>query len=210
MADNTLTRRKWIGRITFAFLGLFLIFCQLIPLETVPPGLGGTSLWPIEQRGATPSSPIEFETFADPKRWIMPSFLLLLTVTWVSRRPSFAPVFVIAAIFFLADMLFQRPPGLWTALVVILTEILRSRARHMRTMPFWLEWATVSTGIAVISGIYWFTLSMVLVSDASIGLGLLQLSLNILAYPLVVFLSYILFGVSRPAPGQVDELGHRI
>ncbi len=210
MADNTLNRRRWVGRVTFVLLGLFIIYLHLLPLETVPPSLGGSSLEPVAQRGAAPNAALEVEEFFDPVRWIAPNFLILLVVTWVARRPSFAPVWVIAILFLLADFLFQRPPGLWTALVLILTEVLRGRAKSMRTLPFWLEWATVSGGIVAISVIYWFTLSMVLVPHASLGLAFLELGFTLLAYPLVVFTSYALFGVSRPAPGEVDELGHRI
>lgn len=210
MADNALSRRRWIGRVTFAVLCLFIIFAHLIPLETVPPSFGGSSLEPIEQRGATQSEEVETLVFQDPVRWIAPHFLILLAVTWVTRRPSFAPVWVIAVVFLLADFLFQRPPGLWTALVIILTEILRGRSRSMRTLPFWLEWATVAAGVATISVIYWVTLSLVLVPQTSVGLALFQLSLTLLAYPAVVFVSYAIFGVNRPAPGEVDALGHRL
>jgi rod shape-determining protein MreD len=80
----------------------------------------------------------------------------------------------------------------------------------MRTLPFWLEWTTVAAGIVAISAIYWVTLSIVLVPPGTLGLALIQLTLTLLAYPLVVFVSYALFGVSRPAPGETDELGHRI
>lgn len=210
MADNDLTRRRWIGQITFALLGLFIIFTHLIPLEMVPASFGGSSLMPIVQRAAAQGVPVEVETFFDPTRWIAPQFLVLLAATWVTRRPSFAPVWVIASVFLLADFLFQRPPGLWAALVIILTEILRSRSRSMRTLPFWLEWATVAGGIAMITIIYRITLWIVLVPEGSLGLALIQLILTLLAYPIVVFVSYALFGVSRPAPGETDELGHRI
>ncbi len=208
MADNTLARRRMIGRITFVALGLFIIFAHLIPLETVPPSLGGSTLEPITQPRATAGT--ETEVLFDPARWIMPDLLILLAVAWVTRRPSFVPALAVAAIFLLADLLFQRPPGLWTGLVLIATEILRGRARAMRTLPFWLEWATVSLAIIVITTIYGFTLSMVLVPQATLGLTVLQLLLTIASYPVVVFVSYLIFGVNRPAPGEVDALGHRI
>lgn len=208
MADTTLPRRRVIGRIMFVALGLFIIFTHLIPLETVPPSLGGASLDPITQPRAIQGA--DTEVLTDPARWIMPDLLILLALAWVTRRPSFAPVLAIAAIFLLADMLFQRPPGLWTALVLIASEILRGRARSMRTLPFWLEWATVALAITIITAIYTVTLSMVLIPQAPFGLTLLQLMLTIAVYPAVVFVSYALFGVSRPAPGAVDDLGHRI
>ena len=80
----------------------------------------------------------------------------------------------------------------------------------MTTWLFWLEWVTVAVGILVISFVYRFTLSMVLIPQGPLGLTILQLGLTLITYPAVVFVSYILFGVNRPAPGEVDALGHRI
>lgn len=203
-----LSRRRWLGRLTFVLISLFVIYTHLIPLETVPPNLGGTSLEPLVRQ--TPNAADFSETLTDPARWIAPDFLILLALAWVIRRPSFAPAIMIGMVFLLADMLFQRPPGLWAGLVVILTEVLRGRSRSMRTLPFWLEWATVSAGLIAITVVYRFTLSMVLVPQAPLGLTLVQLGLTIFFYPAVVFVSYIVFGVNRPAPGEVDALGHRL
>ena len=211
MAEPVL-RRRWIGRIAFVALCLFILFTHLIPLETVPPSFGGRALDPIDTVVAITGggNQVAPELVNTPARWIAPDLMLLITLAWVARRPSFAPILAIAAIFFLADLFYQRPPGLWTALVLILSETLRARSKSMRTLPFGLEWATVAGGIVLITAIERFTLSMVLVPQASLGLTLTQLTLTILCYPLVVFASYALFGVSRPAPGEVDELGHRV
>ena len=45
--------------------------------------------------------------------------------------------------FLLDDLLSYRPPGLWTALVLIATEVLRARESGTRDLPFWGEWAMV-------------------------------------------------------------------
>lgn len=208
--------RQWLGRATFIALCLLLVLGHLIPLETVPPSLGGPSLVITDIDGPNavddivPATPETVAYIPDPVRWIAPDLLLLLALAWVARRPSFAPALVIAATFLLADFLFQRPPGLWAGLVLILSEIIRSRTHSLRTLPFWIEWSTIAMGIAAITLVDRFTLTMVLVPQASLGLTLLQLMLTILAYPLVVFVSYAFLGVSRPAPGEVDALGHRI
>ena len=215
MADVPM-RRQWLGRLIFAALCFVIILSHLIPLETVPPSIGGPSLIITDTDGPnviddTVAATQERTAYIpDPIRWIAPDFLLLLALTWVVRRPSFTPALLIAAAFLLADFLFQRPPGLWAGLVLILSEILRRRARSLRTLPFWIEWSTVTIGIAAITMIDRFTLTMVAVPQASMGLTLLQLTLTIIAYPVVVFVSYAVFGVSRPAPGQVDALGHKL
>ncbi len=211
MAEQIL-RRRWLGRLTFIALALLVIFSHLIPLETVPPSFGGDALQPIETVVAITDdgNQIAPEPVDTPRRWIAPDLLLLITLAWVARRPSFVPILGVAAVFLLSDLMYQRPPGLWTALVLILSETLRARTHSMRTLPFWLEWATVAGGILLITAIYRFTLSMVLVPQASLGLTLIQATLTIACYPLVVFVSYALFGVNRPAPGEVDEFGRRL
>ena len=52
--------------------------------------------------------------------------------------------------------------------------------------------------------------SALLLNQAGFGLVLLQFVTTILAYPLIVLLSHLLFGVKRMAPGEIDKTGHRI
>lgn len=218
MAEMQL-HQVWLRRALFIGLAGMLLLLPLIPLETVPPSLGGVSVELADQPipallpdgdGAGTDHTDLVDDAADPARWIAPDLLILLTLAWVTRRPGFAPALAIAAIFLVADLLFQRPPGLWAGLVLILSEMLRGRSRSLRTLPFWVEWATVGGGLIAITLVNRFTLSMVLVPQASLGLTLLQMALTILCYPVVVLLSYLLFGISRPTPGEVDASGKRL
>lgn len=172
--------RIWLGRLTFVVLCLVTVFLYLLPLDT------------------------------RPDTWPLPDVLLLLAVVWTARRPDYTPVLLIAGVFLLADLLFQRPPGLWTGLVVILTEMLRRRARQMRNAPLMLEWAVVAMGMVAVTLGYRLVIAIVMLPQAPLGLTLIQLIMTILAYPIIVGLAQILFGVVRPAPGQTDSLGHRL
>ena len=174
------TTRIWFGRLIFIVLALALIFTQLLPLNT------------------------------RPTVWAAPNWLLMMTLAWVARRPDYAPIFVIAVVFFLTDLLFQRPPGLWAALVVILSEMIRKRAKGIRNMPFALEWGSVAAGIVAITLINRAALMVVMIDQAPLGLTLIQMVMTIIFYPLVVAIAHFLFGVSRPALGQVDSRGHRL
>jgi rod shape-determining protein MreD len=49
-----------------------------------------------------------------------------------------------------------------------------------------------------------------MVPHSAVGLYLIQLIATVLAYPPVVVVSAMLFGVRKVAPGQVDALGHRL
>lgn len=170
----------WIGRMLFVGLCLSVIFFQLLPLNNVPTVI--------------PS----------------PDLLLVFTLVWVARRPDYAPVAFIGLIFFLTDLFFQRPPGLWAALVVVLTEVVRRRAAQFRKTSVVYEWMVVSFGILVATVTYRFALILTIIPPPPLGLSLLQMIMSILAYPLVVLIARYAFGVSRPAQGAVDSLGHRL
>jgi len=170
----------WTGRVVFLALALGLMFLRLLPLDTLPP------------------------------RWVGPDLLLGVALVWAARRPDFLPILLIAAVFLLADLLFQRPPGLWTALVLILTEALRARARTLRGGTLSTEWLTVAVGIVVITLANRFILALMVAPLPPFGLSMMEMALTILVYPLLAGLAAVLFGVRRPAPGAVDKLGHRL
>lgn len=177
---ETPTVQVWIGRLSFTLLFFAVIFLYLLPLDTRP------DIWPV------------------------PDFMLLIAVVWTARRPDYAPVTIIAAVFLLSDLLFQRPPGLWAGLVVILTEMLRRRARQIRNMPLMLEWVFVAVGMCAVTLAYRLALAIVMMPQAPLSMTMIQLVMTILVYPVIVGIAQLLFGVSRPAPGQTDSLGHRL
>lgn len=170
----------WAKRSVFVALAFVIIVMQLVPLDMRPP------------------------------RWAPPDLLLAFTLVWVARRPDYLPVIVIAAVFLLTDLLFQRPPGLWAGLVVILTETLRRRARELRNMPLALEWGTIAFGIVAITLANRVVLAIVMTPQAPLGLTLSQMVLTIAIYPVVVFVSHYLLGVRRLAPGAIDGKGQKL
>lgn len=177
---ETPTNRLWTGRAIYAGIACVLIFVHLLPLAMVP------------------------------RVWAWPDLLLCVTFAWAARRPDYVPALLIALVFLTADLLFQRPLGLMTALVLLLTEALRTRAAGLRNAPFILEWTTVAVAIVAVTLGNRLILAVVMSPQAPLALTLIQMLMTILAYPLVAFASYVLFGVSRPAPGAVDTLGHRL
>jgi rod shape-determining protein MreD len=55
---------------------------------------------------------------------------------------------IIVIVFLMADFLLQRPPGLWTALVVLASESLRRRRLQMTEFPFLVEWGAIAGAVA--------------------------------------------------------------
>lgn len=180
MADPNPQTEVWVRRMLFVVLALVIMFSQLLPLPS------------------------------PPERWPGPDLLVALCFAWAFRRPDYVPALTVAGVFLLADLLFQRPPGLWAALMVLATEFLKRRTMQVRDMPYLVEWMTVASTLLIAMIAYRATLSILLIDQAPLGAALIQTVMTILAYPIVAALSQVAFGVRKAAPGEVDALGHRL
>lgn len=169
--------KTWINRGVFVILAFCLIVIDLVPLDM------------------------------RPASWAAPDLLLTVTLVWVARTPHYVPVFVIAVLFLMADFLFMRPPGLWAALVVVLTEMIRRQNRDFRNMPVLVEWGTVALGVVAITVANRLILAIVMAPQAPLALTLIEMIATIMVYPLVVVVAHFVFGVSRIAPGEVGSKG---
>jgi len=169
--------RTWANRGVFVLLAFMLIVVDLVPLDM------------------------------RPSLWASPDLLLAATLAWVARKPTFVPVLVIAMLFLMTDFLFMRPPGLWAALVVIFTEVIRRQNYDFRNMPLLVEWGTVAFGIVAITIANRVVLAIVMAPQAPLALTLIELVATILVYPLVVLVAHFAFGVSRTSPGEIGKKG---
>ena len=172
--------RLWLMRAGYVALGLAIIFFQLLPLETLP------------------------------RRFAGPDLLLAFTCAWAVRRPEFTPALSIAALMLVADMLFQRPPGLFSALVLLGAGALKRRSVGLRDQTFAVEWLVVSVMLVVVLLSYRFVLLVLLIPQAPLGLSLIQAVMTIATYPLIALVTAVLFGVQKAQPGDVDGMGSRI
>ena len=57
----------------------------------------------------------------------MPDIPLVITFVWIMRRPDVMDPILITLAFLFADMILQRPPGIWTLIALCATMFLRSR-----------------------------------------------------------------------------------
>lgn len=150
--------------------------------------------------------PIDFEA----GRWPGPDILLCLTLAWVMRRPDYLPTLLIAAVFFVEDLLLMRPPGLWTALVLLGTELVRSRLALSRELSFPAEWLLTGLLMIVMVLLYRLAFAMTLLPQTSLGYAMIQVLTSILIYPVVVWVSHATLGVHKPVMGEIDKLGRRL
>ena len=160
----------WLLRFTFVVILLVVITMGLLPLNLVP--------------GSFPA----------------PDFMFCMIGAWIIRRPALIPVYLVAASALLAEILFYYPLGLWTALVILASELLRSNMRRARYLPFTFEWALFSLSYAVAVILYNFILTLAFVTIPEVRLVLLKILFTILAYPVVVVLSNTVFQVRKGRP----------
>ncbi|TVR44523.1 MAG: rod shape-determining protein MreD [Rhodobacteraceae bacterium] len=139
-----------------------------------------------------------------------PDVLLCLTLAWVVRRPDLLPAPVIAGYFLLEDILLLRPPGLWAALVLLGSEWLRGRVDRFRANTFWMEYLIVAMLMFAMFLVNRAVLAIVMTPQVPLDLSFLHFLATVAAYPLVVAVSHYVFGLRKPATGEVDALGQRL
>lgn len=172
--------RTWSARVAYLVLAFVLLAAPLLPLNTVPRAYGA------------------------------PDILLAVTAAWAARRPDSLPALVVLGVFLLADFLFQRPPGLMAALVLLMTESLRRRSARLRKGSFLGEWMAVSTWIAAVGLLNHLILALLMTPQAALRFTLVQIVLTIVLYPVIAGIAHGALGLRRPAQGEVDALGHRV
>jgi rod shape-determining protein MreD len=196
MIDDV-TRDIWLHRALFVLVALFLLFYRLLPMEAGGPALCGAE-----------------EGWCRFSKWLAdmpgPDLLLCIVFAWTMRRPDYLPVLLISVVVLFEDLVLLRPPGLWTALVVLTSEFIRSRVALTRELSFGVEWLLVSAMMIAMLLIYRLFFGLVLLPQPAFGFALIQVIWSILSYPVVVFLSRVVLRLYKPAMGEVDNYGRRL
>lgn len=173
-------QEQLIFRALFVLIALLLLFIRLLPLGNAPGALPG------------------------------PDILLCVIMAWIVRRPEFLPMPLILVVILAEDLILMRPPGLWTAIVILATEFLRGRIALTRELSFVVEWLLVSGVMLGMMLVYRLTLGIAFVPQAPFGFAIVQVLWSIAVYPVVVGLSHLALDLRKPATGEVDNFGRRL
>lgn len=171
--------RLWSMRATFVAVAFVVLLFNLLPLQTLPRG------------------------------WAGPDLLICFALAWSLRRPEFVPLWMLAGLFFVADLLLSRPPGLEAAFAVLACFDAQSRTRRAQTEGFAAEWVRVAVLIVGVIVLSRLILMVVLIPPPPLALTTFQAAATVLVYPLVVAASAVFFGVRQSAPGDLDGYGQR-
>ena len=112
---------------------------------------------------------------------------------------------LVVGVFFLADLLYLRPPGLWTAIVLIATEFMRRRSVGPTEFPFLVEFAVFSgvftamvTGNALVQLVFGLT-------PPDLYVLVLHVLVTMVAYPFVIGFSHFILGIRRARPSDLKS-----
>lgn len=142
--------------------------------------------------------------------WPGPDLLLCLICAWTMRRPDYLPVGLVAGVVLLEDLILMRPPGLWTALVVLAAEFIRARVALTRELTFVVEWLLVAGIMVSLFLANRIVMGIAFLPQAGFGFSMVQVIWSILCYPVVVAMSRVALDLRKPAMGEVDAYGRRL
>lgn len=177
---NRLRTNTWFYRALFLVVAVALLFLRMLPLN------------------------------AEAGDWPGPDLLLCLIFAWAMRRPDYVPVWLLAVVILLEDTMLMRPPGLWTAIVIVAVEFVRSRVALTRELTFLVEWTLVSGLMVGCLLCYRLVFTLSFLPQPVFGFAMMQVLWSILCYPLVVGVVRFAFDLRKPATGEVDSHGRRL
>ena len=109
---------------------------------------------------------------------------LVVTFAWIMRRPDLMSPFLITLAFLFADTILQKPPGLWTLIVLCASIFLRTRTRGRNEILFLYEWLIVAMVIGVSFLVHYFALMFTFLPVPDVQQYVVQVLLSILIYPI--------------------------
>ena len=113
---------------------------------------------------------------------------LAITFAWIMRRPDVMSPIPITLAFLFAYAILQRPPCLWTLIVLCSSIFLRMRTRGRKEMLFLYEWFIVSWVIGVSFLVHYFALMFSFLPVPDVQQYVVQVTLSILIYPICKWL----------------------
>ena len=175
-----ISNKVWFYRAGFVVIALGLLFLRILPLGS----MAGD--------------------------WPGPDLLLCLMLAWVTQRPDHLPTGLIALVVLAEDMVLMRPPGLWTAIVVLTTEFLRARSTLTRELGFMAEWLLIAGVMVAMLLAYRLAFAVTFMTQPGFGFAFAQTIGSVLMYPVIVWLLRVVMNLRKPSAGEVDAMGRRL
>ncbi|MDE2791805.1 MAG: hypothetical protein OXI81_15480 [Paracoccaceae bacterium] len=134
----------------------------------------------------------------------LPDLLYCSIICVVVRRPGAAPFWLVVPVLLVADIFHMRPLGLWTLIIVGISEIARYNRAVFLNQVFVVEWLAAMAGFLLALGVQQIAMILLLVNTPPFETVFWTMITTALAYPLVVALWSGVLGFRKPHPAEVD------
>lgn len=136
-----------------------------------------------------------------------PDILYCIICVLIIRRPEIVPFWMIALIYFGFDVFQAKPLGVWTACILITSEVLRASRDTFRKNLFLFEWMTISLAFfltLVVNRLLWI---VTFIPTPSVSCILWEFAFTILAYPIILFVITYVLRIRKFALGEFGNIG---
>lgn len=166
------TTRRWGHYVIFVALAAVTMFWRLLPINPAASGVPG------------------------------PDIMLAFTFAWLMRRPDYIPALLIVIVFFVEDLAYWQPIGLWPLIVLMGTEFVRSRVHPERHMPIVVEIVLFGTVTFVMMLANRLVLGLTMTPQPDLWPEVLYWLVTLASYPFAVAISWFAFGLRRITPRE--------
>ncbi len=134
----------------------------------------------------------------------LPDLVYCSVICVVVREPRVAPFWIIVPVLLIGDVFHMRPLGLWTLIIVCVSEAFRIAHVFFHYHGFVIEWVAAVIGYVVALGMQQIALVLLFVPAPSLGQLLAMSLLTGAAYPLLSLIWSGLLGRGKQHPSGTD------
>ena len=146
----------------------------------------------------------------EPTELPAPDILFCVISALIIRRPEIVPFWIIAIIYFGFDVFLMQPPGVWTACILIATEVTRANRDTFRENLFLFEWfylCLIFCLALLANRIFW---AVSLVPTPPVSILFWEFFFTALAYPVVLFIITYILRIKKPVLGALGMKGQKL
>ncbi|MFK5997156.1 MAG: hypothetical protein QM492_03515 [Rhodobacterales bacterium] len=170
----------WLHRLALVFIASLVMFYNLIPFTLVPTTLP------------------------------TPDIMFCIICALIIRRPEIVPFWVIGVIYFGFDIFLAKPFGIWTACILVATEVLRANRDALRENLFPFEWLTVSLiflAALIANRLFWIVSFTQTPPWSNLAWEFL---FTVATYPVILFIMTYILRIRKPALGSFGMKGQKL
>jgi len=172
--------QKWLRKLALIVFAAFLVFYKLIPFTHVP------SFYPS------------------------PDIMFCIFCALIIRRPEMVPYWMVVLIYFGFDVFLMKPLGVWTASILVATEVLRANRDAFRENLFLYEWfyASLIFFLALMGNR--MILAISLVPTPPMLTLFWEFIFTVMIYPIIIFIITYILRIQKPALGTFGFKGQKL